>query len=75
MNETIPWNWQDTATLVGCIAILALAFWLSRRIKRRGGSCQSGGCGDKTSEPSKAFVPLGALSIGRNPRGPSAPKK
>jgi xanthine dehydrogenase iron-sulfur cluster and FAD-binding subunit A len=68
--ETIPWNWQDTATLIGCAAMLALAFWLSRRIRRGGkGGCASGGCGTKT-ESRPVVIPESALSLGkRRPRG------
>jgi hypothetical protein len=71
MDGTIPWGWQDTATLVGCVSILALAFWIRRRtLKGKAGGCSSGGCGSDSGprEPERVVIATDALSIGRKRR-------
>lgn len=71
MHETIPWGWQDTATLIGCVSILVLAFWIRRRmLKGKAGGCSSGGCGsgDGPREPERVVISADALSIGRKRR-------
>jgi|GEM_PF-3068682 len=73
MIETIPWNWQDTATIIGCVSILLLAFWIRRRLLKTG-SAAAGGCNGCASNEDAAtprgpapplLIPTNALSIGR----------
>jgi hypothetical protein len=71
VNDTIPWNWQDTATLIGCVSMLLLAFWIRRRlIKGKPGGCSSGGCGPGATPagPTKVVIGTDQLSIGRKRR-------
>jgi hypothetical protein len=73
MNETIPLNWQDIATIVGCVSMLALAFWIRRRVQRTrpaGGGCASGSCGSNENRggPDKVVIPTSSLSLGKRPR-------
>lgn len=73
MNETIPWNWQDTATIIGCVSILLLAFWIRRRLQKPGAASGCSGCGSNESKappgPTPPLViPMSSLSIGRHKR-------
>ena len=73
MDETIPLNWQDIATIAGCVSMLALAFWIRRRIQRTrpaGGGCASGSCGsnDTATRSDKVVIPTSSLSLGKRPR-------
>ncbi len=62
----IPWGWQDTAALVGCVGALAFASWLAWRARR---ASARGGCGDCAAPGPPAaprvVIPEGQLRLGR----------
>lgn len=71
MNDTIPWNWQDTATIIGCVSILFLAFWIRRRLLKTGNaggcsSCSSNESSGPTGPQPPKIIPMSSLSIGRH---------
>ncbi len=76
-NDVFPWGWQDSATLVSCALLLALALWLARRVRgRQAGGCS--GCAQGTATPrgaTRVVIPTAGLRLGRREGGASGQRQ